>query len=413
MWLYAPDRFDLPRTPPTLSKKSLDAIKRSLSDTTKSRPVKKESKLVKKEPEVKDPESTSGGTTNQVKTVDLPPLTNSQKNLRTKVRRVLAQYYNRPLNTRDHSPWEVMHAVLAFEVHSKVLEGGPKGKPITAVGWLCYNRSCKKRSLMYVNQEERLSVRVGPALQGHRGQLMAMLAQAKVSPNYPMLVEDQEFTIQDLIRMEMDSCYPRTELTFKLIGLSHYLESETTWVNDQGMNWDIPRLIKEEMRQPIRGAACGGTHRLSGLTLAFKNREKRGEPVDGEYLKAQKFVKKYQQYAYRLQNRDGSLSTEWFRGKGDEKDLDRRLKTTGHTLEWLLYAATEKELRHWRTTKAVNYLSNLLYSNRYREWDSGILGHAIHALFLYDRLMFQPYDEPGAPPILAISPSSPARRRTR
>lgn len=331
----------------------------------------------------------------------LPPLSRSQEKLRDKIRGVLAHYYKRPLNTRDRSPWEIMHAMLAYEVHSKVLQGGPRGDPITAVGWLCFNQDCKRRSLMYVNDQHKLRVRVGPALQGHRGQLLAMLGQAKVSRDYPMRVDEQDFTVADLVRMEMETCYPRTELTFKLIGLIHYLDTSTTWINDQGMQWDIPRLISEELRQPVRGAACGGTHRLAGLTLAYKTREQRGEPVDGEYRRAQQFVRRYQQYAYRLQNGDGSFSTEWFRGEGNEQSLDRKLKTTGHLLEWLLYAASERELQHWRTRKATNYLANILHTNRSKDWEAGPLGHAIHALLLYDRLVFEAYDSPATQPLAA------------
>ena len=343
----------------------------------------------------------------------LPPLTNSQKNLRKKIRSVLTHYYNRPLNTRDRSPWELMHAMLAFEAHSQVLQGGPKGEPITAVGWLCYNQACKRRTLMYVNDDGELRVRVGPALQGHRGQLLAMLAQSRINKNYPMLVEGHEMKIANLIEMEKRTCYPRTELTFKLIGLMHYLDSDATWLNDQGMEWDIPRMIAEEIRQPIRGAACGGTHRLGGLTLAYKTREARGEPVDGQYLKAKRFVTRYQQYAYRLQNRDGSFSTEWFRGAGNEDDVDRKLKTTGHILEWLLYAATEKELKHWKTTKAANYLANIMSRNRYRDWESGPLGHAIHALLVYDRLRFGPYDPPGQSTLAFKQPTSKRTQQRR
>jgi len=287
----------------------------------------------------------------------------------------------------------MMHALLAYEVDSKFLLGGPKGKSISAVGWLCFNQDCKRRSLMYVNDQGEIRVRVGPALQGHRGQLLAMLAQAKVSKNYPMRIEGHDFTVGDLAKMEMKTCYPRTELTFKLIGLMHYLDSDATWMNDQGMEWDIPRLISEEIRQPIRGVACGGTHRLAGITLAYKTRQLRGEPVDGQYLKAKKFVTRYQQYAYRLQNRDGSFSTEWFRGPGNEKSIDRKLKTTGHLLEWLLYAASEKQLRHQKTANAANYLATIMYNNRYKNWEAGPLGHAIHALLLYDRMVFSPYDE--------------------
>ena len=159
---------------------------------------------------------------------DITPLNRQQIQLRNKIRRVLAHYYNRPLNTADRGPWELMHAMLSFEVHSRVLQGGPNGKPITAVGWLCFNQPCRKRSLMYINKDDELRVRVGPGLQGHHGQLLALLAQARVKSDYPMKVDDADLTIADLIEMEKKTCYPRTELTFKLIGLMHYLDSEST-----------------------------------------------------------------------------------------------------------------------------------------------------------------------------------------
>lgn len=324
---------------------------------------------------------------------DLPPLSRNQIALRDKVRRVLKYYYDHPLHTGDRGPWEVMHQMLAFEVHSQIRQNGPNGEPITAVGWLCFNQPCRNRTLLYLNRDGELRVRTGPALQGHEGQLLALLAQARVKSTYPIRVEGKEFTIADLVDVEKKTCYPRTELTFKLLGLQNYLDIDDRWVNDQGMEWDFATLVREEMRQPVRSAACGGTHRLSGLTFAYKKYEKAGRPLRGEFAAAKRFVSNYQNYAYRLQNSDGSFSTEWFRGPGAESDIDRRLKTTGHILEWLLYAAEEKHFTYYRTVRAVNYLANLMWSNRGRDWEAGPLGHAIHALVLYDRLYFQPYDE--------------------
>jgi hypothetical protein len=173
------------------------------------------------------------------------------------------------------------------------------------------------------------------------------------------------------------------------------LDLNETWVNDQGVEWDFPRLIREEIAQPMRGAACGGTHRLSSLSLTVRARLRRGEPLDGEYARAAEFVKKYQQYAFRLQNRDGSLSTAWFNGRGDEDDTDRRIKTTGHILEWLCYSLSDEELRDQRTIRAVAYLANLMYSNYNHEWEVGPISHATHALMLYDERVFMPFDAPG------------------
>jgi len=48
-----------------------------------------------------------------------------------------------------------------------------------------------------------------------------------------------------------------------------------------GEPWSIQRLVQEELKQPIRGAACGGTHRLMGFSYAVNKRVKRGKPVVG------------------------------------------------------------------------------------------------------------------------------------
>ncbi len=338
----------------------------------------------------------------------LPPLTKNQIMLRNKVRQVLKYYYTRPLNAAERSPWEVMHGMLAFEVHSRVLQGTGK-QPITAVGWLCFNQPCENRTLMYLNEDGDLRAKVGPALQGHHGQLLAILAQARVRSDYPLKVEGKDFTVQDLIEVEKLTCYPKTELTFKLIGLQRYLDINDTWVNDQGMQWDFPKLIAEEMAQPVRTAACGGTHRLGGLALAVKKRKASGLPIDGQYAAAQKFVANYQNYCYRLQNSDGSFSTDWFKGPGADPDIDRRLKTTGHQLELLVYAGSDEQLHNYRTVRAVNYLTNIMHANRTRDWEAGPLGHAIHALVLYDRLAFGPYDAAPQPAPVAQKPGTTQR----
>ena len=342
----------------------------------------------------------------------LLPLSRNQIALRTKLRKVLAYYYTKPLNTQEHDCWEVMHGMLAYELHSKVRDGGLRAEPITSIGHLCYNRACKRKQMLQLKKDGEIDVRVGVGVQGHQGQFLAMLAQCNVTPDYPMLVDGKELTIRDLIKSEQRSCQAKTELTFKLIGLMHYLPSDARWVDNRGESWDIPRLIREELAQPIRGAACGGTHRLSGLTLAARKRVARGEPLDGDWLKADQFVEKYQNYAVRLQNRDGSLSTEWFKGPGSENDIDRRVKTTGHILEWLLYANSDEQLQSPQTLRSVNYLTNLLYSNSTHKWEVGPLCHSLHALVIYDKRVFQPHDNEPEATTVEATPQAPQPRTT-
>ena len=124
-------------------------------------------------------------------------------------------------------------------------------------------------------------------------------------------------------------------VNLNFIAFSHYLDSDETWKNAKGEEWSIPRLIREEIQAPINGAPCGGTHRLMGLSYAVRERQRQEAPVDGEFSRAATYVDDFHRYTFRLQNRDGSFSTEWFKRAAAKDDLDRRLQTSGHILEWL------------------------------------------------------------------------------
>ena len=128
--------------------------------------------------------------------------------------------------------------------------------------------------------------RVGPGVQGHDGQFLSLLALSKVPIDYGLKVGGEVFTVADLVEFEKRTCLPKTELSFKLLALVHYLDSDAAWQNQDGEDWDIPRLIKEELAQPVIGGTCGGTHRMLGLSYAVRKREKRGEPIDGQWVKA-------------------------------------------------------------------------------------------------------------------------------
>ena len=85
-------------------------------------------------------------------------------------------------------------------------------------GWA----DCNGQTLFWV-QNSKLQTKIGPGVQGHAGQFLAMLAQSRVRTDYPMKVDNVDFKVADLVEHEKHTCQPRTELTFKLIALVHYL----------------------------------------------------------------------------------------------------------------------------------------------------------------------------------------------
>jgi len=306
--------------------------------------------------------------------------------LAKKVRRVLDWYYSHPLNTKDDAPWSILHWSIAFGVDAQVRVGGPNGKQVTAIGWLCCNRPAAGKRLVSL-KSGNLSLPIAPGIQGHHGQFLSMLAQSKVPSDYVLRVGSRELEVANLVKYEKQRCRSGTELTFKLIGISHYTPSNETWKNSRGETWSVKRLLKEELKEPIdrMAACCGGTHRLFSLSYALDRRHKEGLPISDHWKTAERRVQSYQRRAFQLQNNNGSFSTMWFERRENRNDKTRKLITSGHLLEWLAHSLPENRLQDPKFERAVEYVADLLDRNHGTHWHRGGLGHALHALVIYEQ----------------------------
>jgi len=313
-----------------------------------------------------------------------PPKSSRLDRLRVRIAQTLATYQRRPLNTSHHSPWEIMHGFVSFGIPTQIRAGGPRGELVNAIGWMNSGGRCRGQVMLTV-RDGRPHALYGVGLQGHSGQYLAILAQCRVSAKSPLLLGEQEFTVADLIEAEKLNCRAGTELTFALIGLAHYLPTDSTWRSRDGETWSLERLMQEELRQPIRTAPCGGTHRLFGLAYGCQRRLKATGELDGVYERADRYVRDYQNLTLRrLQNRDGSFSTEWFKYPADrDDDIDRKIQTTGHILELLVASVDQEMLYEHRIITAAEFLAVSLAREANRDWKNGPLGHALHALSIY------------------------------
>ncbi len=115
-----------------------------------------------------------------------------------KVRTVLARYYPKHQNARDNSPWEMMHAIIAYGVDTQIYKDGPGGEKVNAIGYMCYNYPCRDQRMLLINRG-KVDASRGVGVQGHGGQFLAILAQSHVKSDYPLLVEGKKFTLEDLV----------------------------------------------------------------------------------------------------------------------------------------------------------------------------------------------------------------------
>ncbi|MFM8633227.1 MAG: hypothetical protein ACKOEX_00185 [Planctomycetia bacterium] len=312
-----------------------------------------------------------------------PPRTHRMESLRRQIAHVLGLYRKRPLTTMANNPWEVMHWGITWGAGAQVKVGGTAGDLDGAFEWLNRGRRCNGQVMVAVDRG-RLVALQGKGMQGHAGQYLAVMAQSRLPRSTPFQVDGKRFTIDDMIESEKRACVEKSELTFILISMAHYLDTDATWKSADGTTWSIPKLVEEELEQPIHGAPCGGTHRLFALGFACQKRREATGGLDGIYVRANRYYRLHHQRMFsELQNRDGSFSTAWFEKPEDAWDVERKLRTTGHMLEFLVSTADQQVLYHPKTVEAVEFLAGILEDEPEKDWKIGPMCHALHALAIY------------------------------
>lgn len=332
--------------------------------------------------------------------------TRTVANMRRGIERTLRYFYDHPEIATARSNWGMMHSLMVFGSETKIVVGRQK---YSAIAWIAGNNNCRGQRLL-THGPNGIQAKSGVGLQGHQGQFLAVLGMCNVPTEYPLHAGQVKYDVAALIEAEKRACKVGEELTFTLVGLSHYLDTDSKWMADDGTQWDFERLIAEELKQQVVGSACGGTHRLMGYTHALRKRRAEGKPITGHWKRAEKFTNDFINYAYSLQNRDGSMSTKWFEGRADNGEMDRKVQTTGHIVEWLLTVTPDDQLQNRRLVAAVSYLLRNVGSDLEHDWSIGPKGHALRSLAMYHQRVFHA-GTPWIPSRLARR--APQSQRTR
>ena len=130
--------------------------------------------------------------------------------------------------------------------------------------------------------------------------------------------------------------------------------------------------MRYQLDAPMESAACGGTHRLFGLTWVYHLHLLHGGKTTGVWKDVADRLAEYKKKAQEQQNADGSFSTNYFRGKGNAPDAESRISTTGHILEWLSLASTDDELRQPWMRDAANALAMTILDSQGAPREGGI-----------------------------------------
>jgi hypothetical protein len=324
-----------------------------------------------------------------LKTSDLP----SDDELRAMLDRALDYtLQNRRLSSDRHAAWQIMHGALAYGRDFKVEH---EGQLVPAVDW-ALDGGPMKGFILRKGDAGVISV-LEPGTktgQGHADQWLAIIAQCDVPSSREVVVGDEKFTLGDLLKQSMWDLHEGQEASWTIIGLSHYLPLDATWQAKDGSEWTLERLIAMEAAADINGAACGGSHRLIGMTMALNRYKKAhpGEPLTGGWKAAQERIDWAIQTARQNQQPNGAFSTHYFSRPGNSPDLAAHMGASGHTLEFISLALDEEQLDQPWIVAAADYLCGVFEKTKQVDMECGALYHAAHGLAIYRQRRFGPRD---------------------
>jgi hypothetical protein len=305
----------------------------------------------------------------------------------------------RRLNTIDHGAWQVLHGVLAFQREFPI-QIGRSGEIQPAVDYLLGGGALDGWTLRpwTTFDDGRVGIKaiLAPGSkrgQGHADQWLAYLAQCALPADQPLEVAGRTYTISDVIRqIQYDvSTNSENEYSWTLIALSAYLPSNVEWKAADGKMWNIERLVDIELDQDLYASACGGTHRMIGLTVAVNSHLAGGGSITGPWVEAERLIQRCIDDARSMQNPDGSFSAHYFQRPGQSADLATTLGTTGHILEFLSLALSSEQIDQPWVERAAMKLCDSIKSMDDIAPECGALYHAAHGLVLYRERRFGPH----------------------
>lgn len=292
----------------------------------------------------------------------------------------------RKLVAGQHTPWQVVHGILAQRWDLKLRQPGKED--VHGIEWITSGVYFDGMPLW---EATAYGGRGHPftrpyAFEGHPTQFMGYMTMADIPLDYEVKTPTKVITIRDIVNDAKMQVHQGVEITWTLWTLAHYEEPTAHWFNAAGEPWSIERLVKVQIEEPVTSGACGGCHGLFALAYARNMYISTLPPrakLRGVWFEADQKIKRYIDEARSLQNQDGSFSTNHFRGPGYSDDFLTRITASGHELEWLMIALPQARLKEEWIRRAITSVATDLISNRHKEADCGPLFHGMHALVVY------------------------------
>jgi hypothetical protein len=297
----------------------------------------------------------------------------------------------------DQAAWQIIHGALAYKREFLVSDGG---RDVSAVEYVLSGGKMKGLEFRSGDLLDEATRRYGIATviaedkmgQGHADQWLGYLSDCRLSLDETIIVEGEKHTIADYIDQAKLDVYknPIQEYSWTLMALTAYYPTDYSWKAGDGSEWNIAKLVEIELGHSLESSACGGTHRMTGLTMAFNRHVAAGKAVEGAWKKLEERIADCVKKAQKYQNADGSLSSNYFIRPGKSADLAVCMGSAGHVLEFLTTALEKDELQQPWVKRATLDMCKLFRKTKPVDVECGALFHAAHGLVLYREKVFGP-----------------------
>jgi hypothetical protein len=297
----------------------------------------------------------------------------------------------------DQAAWQIIHGALAYKREFLIHDGE---QDVPAVEYVLAGRPMKGMELLEGDVLDQSTGRRGVRSfiagdkmgQGHTDQWMGYLSDCRLALDEKIIVAGQEHSVADYIeQMKLDvPRNERREYSWTLMALSAYYPSDYKWTASDSQEWSIEKLIEIELEHSLDDSPCGGTHRMTALTMVYNRHVAAGGKVEGIWQQLQGRIDDCVTKCRQFQNPDGSLSANFFVRTGKATELANAMHSAGHTLEFLATALDKEQLQEEWVKRAVLDVCKLFRKTKPVDVECGALFHAAHGLVLYREKVFGP-----------------------
>jgi len=300
------------------------------------------------------------------------------------VDRAIAVTRQRNLDFKVHTPWQILHGLLALRNDYTVKNGS---EFVNALDYISTTAKFKNERWF---ERTTTGAKAHPYngtpydFEGHVNQTLSIMAMCDLPLTHEFTLSDgSKATMADMVRHAQWAVTTKEETTWTLWFLTHYVDQDAHWTNFEGEQWSMERLVKVQNSASTYNAPCGGCHSLFALAYARNAYMQKHGKLQGAWLEADQKLQQYIAAAQSMMNRDGSFATQYFKARGFSYDFNERIASSGHMIEWLMLALPRKRLDEAWLRLGVQTLANDLIRNASQPADCGPLYHSLHALILY------------------------------